>query len=258
MPEHYAWLGFILSLFPILVAFAARRGVRAATAGVRPERQLRASDGWLFPSSVLLGAWGGAVFGVILVPAPMAAEGVLESLAVELFEAGIAVPAIEELGKALVLWGLLWGGVLRNRLDGAVLGLACGAGFACVESLFAYLQAVGWGGPDAFWAAVGLRLPFGSIVHMTSSAFVGMVLGAGQSRTAFSQRLLFAGLALPAGMVVHGLWNGLMRASSVTGSPMVGALGLLVALGAVVVLVRSMLYDIREARARMHARRRSS
>lgn len=250
MPEYYAWLGFALSLFPILVAFAVRRWVRAATAGVRPERQLRASGGWLFPSSILLGAWGGAVFGVILVPAPMAADGVLESLATELFEAGVAVPAIEELGKALMLWGLLWGGVLRNRLDGVVLGLACGAGFACVESLLAYLQAAGWGGPDAFWAAVSLRLPFGSIVHMTSSAFVGMVVGAGRSRAKLSERLLFAGLALPAGMVVHGLWNGLMRASSVTGSPAVGALALVVAIGAVVVLVRSVRHDIRQARAR--------
>ncbi len=249
MPEYYAWLGFALSLFPILVAFAVRRWVRSATSGVHPEQRLRASSGWLFPSSILLGAWGGAVFGVILTPAPIAADGVLESLATELFEAGVAVPAIEELGKALILWGLLWGGVLRNRLDGVVLGLACGAGFASVESLLAYLQAAGWSGPDAFWAAVSLRLPFGSIVHMTSTAFVGMVLGAGQAREKLSRRLLFAGLALPAGMVVHVLWNGLMRAGSVTGSASMGTLALIVAVGAVAVLVRCVHRDIERARS---------
>jgi RsiW-degrading membrane proteinase PrsW (M82 family) len=249
MPEHYAWLGFVLSLFPILVAFAIRKWVVIATVDSAPDRRLRAARGWLFPSCILLGAWGGAVFGVILVPPEMVADGPVEGLAAELFQAGIAVPAIEELGKALILWGLLWGGVLRNRLDGVILGLACGAGFACVESLLAYLQAAGWGSPDNFWTAVSLRLPFGTVIHMTSTAFVGMVLGMGQSHRRLSRRLLIAGFALPAGMVVHGLWNGLMRASSVTGNPVLGAMGLLVVTGALVVLGRSIRHDIRLSRA---------
>jgi hypothetical protein len=62
--------------------------------------------------------------------------------------------------------------------------------------------------------------------------------------------------SIPAGMVVHGLWNGLMVLTSRFTAPVFGVLALLVSGGAVLVLVRSIRTDVQVAtRQGIEARR---
>jgi RsiW-degrading membrane proteinase PrsW (M82 family) len=247
---------FLLALVPVLLAFSIRRMVVRLLEGAPRSSRPHAASGWLFPAAVLLGGWGGAVFGVILAP-PLARlfEGAGE-VAHTLWSSAFVAPMLEELGKALLLLGLVLGRVLRNRLDGVLLGLGCGAGFAFVEALVAYVQALAWGSVDSWTGSVLLRLPFGTLIHLTSTAFVGMSLGwASTQRSGFRWAVAVLG-SIPAGMVVHGLWNGLMVLTSRFTAPVFGVLALLVSGGAVLVLVRSIRTDVQVAtRQGIEARR---
>ena len=159
------------------------------------------------------------------VPDPASLEWLASPLAVLgiLLFASVFVPVVEELSKSLAV--PIVGGLGRKltRLDGFLLGVAAGAGFAVVEGMLN--GALGLVEPSG-WAGAMLTRGGASAMHCLASGLFGLGWQA-----VLSERRFMRGVGLAAlSMGLHGLWNAGAVAVGVSGlvPPTVGfgALGL--------------------------------
>jgi RsiW-degrading membrane proteinase PrsW (M82 family) len=113
---------------------------------------------------------------------------------------GLAAPLIEEAGKALAVPVLALGGARLTRLDGYMIGLAGGAGFAALEG--AMYGALSLSTPGA-WAGVMALRGSTTAIHCLASALAGLGW-----QTIIVERRWLRGLGLGLlGVAVHGTWN---------------------------------------------------
>ncbi len=159
------------------------------------------------------------------VPDPASLEWLASPLAVLgiLLFASVFVPVVEELAKSLAV--PIVGGLGRRltRLDGFLLGVAAGAGFAVSEGMLN--GALGLVEPSG-WAGTMLTRGGASAMHCLASGLFGLGWQA-----VISERRFMRGVGLAALSVgLHGLWNAGAVAVGVSGlvPPTVGfgALGL--------------------------------
>jgi RsiW-degrading membrane proteinase PrsW (M82 family) len=131
-------------------------------------------------------------------------EGAGASLATMLVTAAVIAPLVEEFSKP---WGLyLVRGEVRGPLDGLIMGVTCGVGFALIENITYELSFVFTGeSAAAVWTLGSLARGLGSImVHATGAGMIGYAYG--RYRTGGGAMLI--PLAYLAGVALHSLWNG--------------------------------------------------
>ncbi len=131
-------------------------------------------------------------------------EGAGASLAVLLVTAALIAPLTEEFCKP---WGLyLVRGEVRGPLDGLIMGVTCGVGFALIENITYELSFVFTGqSAAALWTLGSLARGLGSImVHATGAGMIGYAYG----RYRAGGDALLIPLAYLAGVGLHSLWNG--------------------------------------------------
>jgi len=159
------------------------------------------------------------------VPGPTSMEWLASPLAVLgiLLFASVFVPVVEEFSKSLAV--PIVGGLGRRltRLDGFLLGVAAGAGFAVVEGMLN--GALGLVEPSG-WAGAMLTRGGAAAMHCLASGLFGLGWQAVISERRFARGIGLAALSVG----LHGLWNAGAVAVGVSGlvPPTVGfgALGL--------------------------------
>jgi hypothetical protein len=119
--------------------------------------------------------------------------------------AGIAfasgfVPLVEELAKSLATPIVALTGRRLSRLDGFLIGVAAGAGFALVEGVFN--GSLGLAAQDT-WATAMLARGGAAAMHCIASGFLGLAWQAVLTERRWLRALGFALL----GMLLHGAWN---------------------------------------------------
>ncbi len=137
--------------------------------------------------------------------AGMLGEGPGASLAVNLLVVAAVAPLVEEFSKP---WGVVWAGKdVRGRLDGLILGVTCGVGFALIENITYEFSFVLTGdSAAAVWSLGSLARGLGSImVHATGAGLIGYAYG----RYKMTGDVLAIGLAYVAAVAMHAAWNGI-------------------------------------------------
>ncbi len=134
----------------------------------------------------------------------------------------LGAPIIEEIGKALALPFVEISHRCSWFVDGAVLGLAAGTGFAIREN-WVYLQ--GTGAEDGLGLAIA-RISSANLMHAGCTAIVGAALVATAGRRWFT-RIPFALGALLVAMTLHSIFNRLTQHDGVS-ALVVTLVGLLV------------------------------
>lgn len=254
-------LTFVVALVPILAGYALRALlVRTTGAPDDPSRRSVLTHApWLYPVCLLAGGVGGAVFGLLVTPA---IEDLLDPLAstigARVLRDAVAVALAEELGKGLLLLALFAAGRIRTPLDGLILGVAAGTGFATIENWFYFISAWANDGAEAWWMSVRIRIGLSTWIHGAASAALGAYLGAatrhGRSDVRWAAPL--AGLAAAWG--IHGAWNGLLACSHPPGSAVFAAVALLVPVVSTGALLTVIVAAVRERRASGYSSTRSS
>ena len=176
-------------------------------------------------------------------PAPPTAALLLSPLLAPLSLAGASLlhfdnlhefltqPLCEEVGKAaplLLVYRTRW---FRDALDGMILGLAAGLGFAAFENLLYFVVAYDRGGLPAWTTSVSERILFSTALHGLASSFVGAYFGAAKQNPSAAIRRLALVAGLCAAVALHASWNGLITSAheQASGALALGALALLAA-----------------------------
>jgi len=235
---------FLLAIVPVLAAFGLRSAViRHASDRGRTEQTVASSKGGMFGASLVLGGIGGVVFAVALqLPVPSSLAG--NPWAQMYWDFVLAGPALEELGKGLVLMFLFGAGRVFSRADGLILGIGAGVGFAALETMTAFIISGNAGDAEGWWTAAVIRVFFGATVHAGATGAMGMVLGHLQGWRTPTHGLLTLTGAYAAGWSVHASWNGLMLLGELTESVGPRAAALLIPAGIVLVVIRSLHHDL--------------
>ncbi|WP_433159455.1 PrsW family intramembrane metalloprotease [Kribbella sp. CA-247076] len=217
--RRYAWL---LVLVTGAALFAAVERTMVATnnpnyvptaillgAAVIPVAFLAFVNGRPMPYTVPLGMVVGAAFfgGVVgtVVAGWLEYDTVRHLDALPVLGIGLA----EEASKLIAPLVLL--PVLRNRTraDGLLLGVACGAGFAALETMgYAFVTLVGTGGKVS--ATVDLLVLRGALspaCHMAWTGIAAAALYAAAASGWKARRVLHFALAFVAAVVLHALWD---------------------------------------------------
>lgn len=250
-------LTFVFALFPILVGYALRLWVsRTGTTPSDPnDRSVLTHSPALYPICLLVGALGGVVFGLAVTPGIEALLTPLSNgLGVRLLRDAVAVALSEEVGKGLLLIALFAVGRIRTPLDGVILGVAAGTGFAAVENWFYFLAAFANEGSDAWWSSIRIRIGLSTWIHGTASAALGAYLGAAwhHGRRDVRWAAPFGGVA--AAWAVHGAWNGLLACSHPPGAEWLALLALCVPIASTLGVATVVVRAIRERRAGVSSR----
>ena len=123
----------------------------------------------------------------------------------------LGVGLIEEASKLIAPLALL--PLLRNRTraDGLLLGVACGAGFAALETMgYAFVTLVGTGGKVS--AAVDVLVLRGALspaCHMAWTGIAAAALYAAAASGWKARKIVQFVLAFTAAVVLHALWDGI-------------------------------------------------
>ncbi|KGM12519.1 PrsW family intramembrane metalloprotease [Cellulomonas carbonis] len=162
--------------------------------------------------------WGASVSVLVALVANTTAQTVLLAAGVDELRAGawtatFVAPVVEEgiKGIGVLVLFLVWRRYVDGPVDGVVYAATVAAGFAFVENVLYFGQAVGEAavlGDDGGVAVVFvLRAVMSPFAHVLFTAAVGLALGLSVRRG----RAAWVG-AFPLGLVVamllHGLWNG--------------------------------------------------
>ena len=133
----------------------------------------------------------------------------------------ILAPLLEEILKGLVLLYLIQLSKITFSVDGALYGLATGVGFAIAENIGFVLF-----DPDFALEVALQRIGSANLVHASSSAILGIVLGVSYlRRTRLRSMFLVTGLVLAIGL--HMFYNYLVHQgkASLLGAFGIGILG---------------------------------
>jgi RsiW-degrading membrane proteinase PrsW (M82 family) len=247
LPLGIAIVSFSFAIIPVLVgyllrAWHSRRGRRAHaaahfTTGEERLQQLalrppRSRWFWLFPAHTIAGGAGGIAAALLLSPllAPLSLAGA-SLLHFDNLHEFLTQPLCEEIGKAaplLLIYRTRW---FRDTLDGMILGLAAGLGFAAFENLLYFVVAYDRGGLPAWTTSVSERVLFSTALHGLASSFVGAYFGAAKQNPSAAIRRLALVAGLCAAVALHASWNGLITSAHEQASSALalGALALLAA-----------------------------
>ena len=123
----------------------------------------------------------------------------------------LGIGLIEEASKLIAPLALL--PLLRNRTkaDGLLLGVACGAGFAALETMgYAFTTLLGTGGKmSATVDILVLRGALSPACHMAWTGIAAAALYAAAESRWKGRAVLHFGLAFAAAVVLHALWDGI-------------------------------------------------
>lgn len=247
LPLGIAIVSFSFAIVPVLAgyllrAWHSRRWRRAhasasfATAEERlrqlPLRPPRSRWFWLFPAHTIAGGACGIAAALLLSPllAPLSLGGAA-LLHFDNLHEFLTQPLCEELGKAvplLLVYRTRW---FRDGLDGMILGLAAGLGFAAFENLLYFVVAYDRGGLPAWTTSVSERVIFATALHGLASSLVGAYFGAAKQNPSAAIRRLALIAGLCAAGALHASWNGLITSAHEEASSALalGALALLAA-----------------------------
>lgn len=228
LPLGVALLSFSFAIVPILAGYLLRawherrwrhdtyidkeRPDRARFPEERHYRPPRSRWLWLFPGSTLTGGAGGLAAAILLSPLLVRFSlAVGRPFGFDNLHEYFTQPLCEEVGKAfplLLVYRTRW---FRDPLDGMLLGMAAGLGFAAFENLFFFLSAYDRGGLSAWASSVAVRVILSTAVHGTASAFVGAYFGAAREHPSRAIRWLALPAGLCAAITLHAGWNGLLE-----------------------------------------------
>jgi RsiW-degrading membrane proteinase PrsW (M82 family) len=247
LPLGIAIVSFSFAIIPVLVGYLLRawhsrrwRRAHAAahfTTGEERLQQLtlrppRSRWFWLFPAHTIAGGAGGIAAALLLSPllAPLSLAGA-SLLHFDNLHEFLTQPLCEEIGKAaplLLIYRTRW---FRDTLDGMILGLAAGLGFAAFENLLYFVVAYDRGGLPAWTTSVSERVLFSTALHGLASSFVGAYFGAAKQNPSAAIRRLALVAGLCAAVALHASWNGLITSAHEQASSALalGALALLAA-----------------------------
>jgi RsiW-degrading membrane proteinase PrsW (M82 family) len=161
------------------------------------------------------------------------------SLAVTLIVVAAVAPLIEEFSKP---WGVrLVRDDVRGPLDGLILGVTCGVGFALIENItYEFMFAAGYGGAAAVWTLGSLARGLGSImVHAAGAGLIGYAYG--RHRTGGG--LAPVALAYIAAVAMHAAWNGSSALFATADWGILGSAGFMVLFVAATYLLLRHLID---------------
>jgi RsiW-degrading membrane proteinase PrsW (M82 family) len=165
---------------------------------------------WGAGAAALIGLTG-ALTGTQLITMPPLRPG---GFAAATITATVGAPVVEETLKGAVLAGLLW--LRREELDGAHDGVVyasmVGLGFALIENIYYYTQAIhyGFGSVAATFAERGVAAP---VCQSLFSSMIGVgVAYAAMSRT--GRRLWAVAAGWIAAVALHALWNDSLAAGT--------------------------------------------
>ncbi len=230
LPLSIALVSFSLALIPILAgyllrAWYERRWRLLGTVGDgassdpdwqthRPIRPPRSRWFWLFPLHTIAGGAGGIALALLLSPrlASLSAQAAT-LLGFDNLHEFLTQPLCEELGKALPLLLIYRTRWFRDALDGLLLGLAAGLGFAAFENLLYFVAAYDRGGLPAWTASVATRVLFSTALHGLASAFVGGYFGAAKEHPSPAVRSVALLSGICAAVALHAAWNGLITSA---------------------------------------------
>lgn len=241
-------LTFLASLIPVFVATLAAMRFKdvADDHSVTP----LTNRSWMFAACVIVGAIGGLSLGALVAPVYLPSFDVADPLISRLLSSVVVGPIAEEMGKASLLLGLFVGGRLNTRSDGLILGLAAGAGFAAYENLLFGIKGYASGGVDTWLAALRIRMGYGTLVHLTSSALFGATLGALYRRGSLRSIALAPFLGLALAFIIHGGWNLGLEMYGASEEPMWAVLSQLIAFSGLFVVIILLRVDYVRAKKR--------
>lgn len=173
---------------------------------------------WMVGTTFAWGGIGGVLFAligsaIVMLPieflfSPEVADGI---------GATFVAPLIEEPGKALILFLIVFSRHFDNTTDGFVYGAATGLGFGVTEN-FMYFTSVGaTGDMDAYVGTVVVRTLYSAMMHAAASSCVGAALGFAKFR-GLGWKLIAPIAGLGVAMGIHALWNGLLTAEEFVGA----------------------------------------
>ncbi len=167
---------------------------------------------WLVGTTFAWGGVGGvlvALIGSAILMLPI--EFLFSPEVADGIGATFVAPLIEEPGKALILFVIVFSRHFDNSTDGFVYGAATGLGFGVTEN-FMYFSSVGaTGDMDAYVGTVVIRTLYSAMMHAAASSCVGAALGFAKFR-GWGFKLLAPFVGLGVAMSIHALWNGLLTA----------------------------------------------
>ncbi|MBA2661270.1 MAG: PrsW family intramembrane metalloprotease [Bradymonadaceae bacterium] len=191
---------------------------------------------WLVVLTFIWGAVGGTCLGVLF--SVILAETVGLFVAADIVEivgAVVIAPLTEEFTKGLIFLPLLLTKHIDNETDGLIYGAAAGLGFAALENLIYFVNAVE-DGMAAFFTIVVIRTLFTALVHCISSAILGMSIGWVRHRSGAARWAIFPLLGFMLAVLNHAIWNALATFSQMTGfgdaQPLFVLLGMLLVIAA--------------------------
>jgi RsiW-degrading membrane proteinase PrsW (M82 family) len=157
-------------------------------------------------------AWGATVAVFVALMVNMLSHDLMAAVAgpqaAELFAGLVTAPVVEELAKGFALF-LLYR-ELRDEFDGVVDGVVyaamVGLGFAMIENVEYYGQAVA-DGPDSSALTFFLRGMMSPFAHPLFTSMFGIGLGIVRERHGQGNRWLPPLLGLTAAVALHSLWN---------------------------------------------------
>lgn len=251
LPLAIAVVSFSFAIVPVLAGYLLRawydrrwQTSRAApgptwdardAAGRLPLRPPRGRWFWLFPLHTVAGGAGGILLALLVSPLLVTTSStVAYLLRFENLHEFLTQPLCEEIGKALPLLLIYRTRWFRDALDGMILGLAAGLGFAAFENLLFFVAAYDRGGLPAWTTSVAERVLLSTALHGLASSFVGAYFGAAKEHPSSAIRNLALLSGLCAAIALHTAWNALISAAHEQGSaPMaLAALSLLAVGGA--------------------------
>jgi RsiW-degrading membrane proteinase PrsW (M82 family) len=157
-------------------------------------------------------AWGATVAVFVALMVNMLSQDLMAAIAgpqaAELFAGLVTAPVVEELAKGFALF-LLYR-ELKDEFDGVVDGVVyaamVGLGFAMIENVEYYGQAVA-DGPDSSALTFFLRGMMSPFAHPLFTSMFGIGLGIVRERHGQGNRWLPPLLGLTAAVALHALWN---------------------------------------------------
>jgi RsiW-degrading membrane proteinase PrsW (M82 family) len=163
---------------------------------------------WIIALVFLWGGLGGTCLGCILsLPLIAIGEALPLGLRPEVISSVLVAPFAEEFTKALVFIPLVLTHHFDNETDGLIYGAAAGLGFAAVENLLYYMNAM-QGGADAVFRLIVMRTFFTALVHCISSSIIGMAIGYARHRSGSARWLIYPVIGYVVAVVNHAIWNG--------------------------------------------------
>ncbi|HDS09044.1 MAG TPA: PrsW family intramembrane metalloprotease [Firmicutes bacterium] len=201
------------------------------------DRNEREPFGYVISSLV----WGGVgaifigiVFSLLLL---LPATFIFGNDLADLMGTIIFAPITEEIAKGIIIIILLNSLQFDNATDGFVYGAASGLGFAMTENFLYFSQAIG--NVQGWLILVFLRTLFTGVMHMTTSAIFGAIVGYVKYNKSTAKKIFMPIIGLGIGMVIHSIWNitAVAQGTSKEGYPLViGIIMLMIALAIIFVL----------------------